>query len=143
MEILKLDQDQLTVQSYFVTAALRMFKGTTSSGALTTTYEVGSEEYGQWFKLDADAPLEPYTAILPGDEAMLSTRRTAFGESPPTEGWTSQCFCLMIGKSSLRCETLVVGISPRSLYYVERLGILSGMEPNQYVDPRPSQFVLV
>lgn len=143
MEIIGLEQDRLTVKTYFVCDTIRMHKEESSSGVSKTIYEVGSEEHDQWFELQADAPLAPFSVPVPGRGGIGSTRRVAYGTSPPSEPWTSRCFCLMLGKSSLRCETLVVGISPRSIQHVERLGILFGMEPGQYVDPRPTQFVIV
>lgn len=135
---------ELMVEGKLVPAALRMRHEASESGSQRTIYELGDDAASeQWIPIVADTHLRPYTGSFMHGETTPATQRMPAGEAIPTQGWVSTCYCLLVGIGQSRCETLILGLSARSLNAFERLGIQGSMPPAVF-DNRPvGQFVIV
>lgn len=98
-------------------------------GRLRYTYEIPMA-YGddRAFPIHADVHLRPWSGTVSGQREE-SVVRVPYGEAPPQASWSSTCFCLLVGRMTLRTEVLLLGVSPREPASCERIGVVSGLAP--------------
>ncbi|KIX00097.1 uncharacterized protein Z518_10234 [Rhinocladiella mackenziei CBS 650.93] len=134
---------ELIVEGKLVPAAVRM-RQELGDSEQRTIYEIGNNKDSvNWVKITADTHLRPYLGRFLHGETTPATQHLPAAEAAPSHGWTSTCYCLLIGVGQSRCEVLILGLSSRSLNSFERLGII-GSIPATVFDNRPvEQFVLI
>lgn len=99
-------------------------------------YEIpGMYDTSSAYPVNADVPLKPWSGTVAGQQTT-SVIRVPHGEAPPQTSWSSTCFCLLVGKMTLRTEVLFLGISPRDPTSCERIGVVSGLPPSLFEGAR-------
>ena len=138
---------ELIVEGKLVPAAIRMRQELVESvngAGQRTFYELGdTEDSVHWIKITADTHLRRYQGSFLHGETTPATQRLPAVEAAPTLGWTSVCYCLLIGVGQSKCEVLILGLSARSPNSFERLGTIGSLPVAVFEDRPVGQFVLV
>ncbi|KAF2674040.1 HET-domain-containing protein [Microthyrium microscopicum] len=91
-------------------------------------YEVKGPTDLKGFPMKADVAVKPWSGTLNGEQ-VSTVIRVPYGETPPTQPWSSHCLCLLVGKRKMRSLVLFLGRSLRESGAWERIGMVDGISP--------------